>query len=333
MRAILLRTVVGLAAVAAVAAGTLLVADLWRGEPRPQPCGAVLLPPARGELVEDADVVAGAWAVLTDRTRGRDLGDPFARERSCVLFAGRIDGDAPGAATTSTTSTTVVLESTRIGTRIVSRIGEVRLGSGEGSGEGEVRVAGYATSVGAPPTDLATVLPLSGRLLVAPGVTAVRVRSAADGFAALAPAPAVADGVHDLGPAMPAAPEDGPRTGDVALLLELDLREPRRPALALVPVLTRDLDGLVERPVLPLTVVGADGREVRDLAPAVTAVVPALPALLAAPRFPALVDGFPAPPLLIAQVRPGVAELRGAADGTTVPEPPLQVPVPATAPS
>lgn len=255
---------------ALVGAGGVLAVDALRGPDVPGPCGAALQEPT-GELRTDGDVVGRAWAALTDpevETTGELAGSRPVAARSCLLFAGVLDGtDGP---------TVVFAETTVAGYQSLLRVAEVRLGESAP----QVGVGSHAVLLGSE-LRAGLVLPLSGAYLApdrVTGVTHVRPGRTQD-------ARRLADRVYalDIGPDRTLAPNDQLPAVDAALLLE-DLEH--EPLGVVIPAAPASLDPLGGRAALQVYL---DGGAPADAA-TLQRIAAALPALSADPRLRLILD-------------------------------------------
>jgi hypothetical protein len=227
---VLLRALAALVGVAAVAAGSVVAADAWRGAGvHPEPCGLLAAP--HGELLDDSDVLARAWAALTDpeaETLGDLDGSAFVLERSCVLYAGHFGGAGD--------PHVVVAETTVAGYRSHVRLGELQVRE-----RGAIlrATSSWPALLGAE-LKRGAVLPMSGYYLAAgEDVVGVRVRTARDGFATAAPAGDLGSGVFNLRAVADYTLAPAEQGEHVAAVIEIERIGGLAPLAAVVPVLPR----------------------------------------------------------------------------------------------
>jgi hypothetical protein len=303
--------IIALVAGAAVALGGVWVSGAVRPD-LPGPCAALPAEP-RGERRDDGGVLRAAWAALTDPAASvlGDLdGSRFVAARSCVLYAGVLDGTgAP---------TVVIAETTVSGYSTLLRIAEVRLPAGSG-GAAQLAVAGLPVAAGSE-LDAGVLLPLSGAYL-APARDVVEIVGVGvlHGDGTVEQLPRLGDGVYAPGiaPDRTLAPADRIRDTGAVLILHRD--EPYGDRAVALPA----VGGILGAAGTPRRafVVSVGGRKTAGAsdAPALTALAAALPALAADPAFPRLLDRWPPHPELALAAGPAGLTLAAGDPGAGLP--------------
>lgn len=288
MRRIVLRVVAALAGVVVVAAGAVAAVDHWRAATaHPRPCEFAT---PRGELLDDGDVLARAWAALTDpevETIGEIGGSRFVLSRSCVVFAGRFGGAGD--------PHVVIAEPTIAGYHDLFRTAEVQVredGPMLHAGAAQLRLLGSEL-------DRGVVLPLSGYFLWGDEhVDVVRVVTGRDGFRTWADAGAIADGLSNLGAVSDRTLAPALQGEDVPAVAVL--AGPKGSRAVFVPVLPAPEAGPPGRTTIALAV---DGTSEVDEATA-HRIAPVLPLLTSDPRFHAALDRSVQPASLLVTTAP-----------------------------
>ncbi len=282
------RLLAALVAIGAVAVLAVVAVDSWRASSvRPDGCGSVLLEAPRGDQVDDAGVISGAWSALVDRDSGAVgsfSGSRPVLDRTCVAYAGLLEAGGP--------STVVFLETTVTGYTVLLRVAEVRLDGGQA----QRAAVGYPVLIGNE-MQAGLVLPLTGYYLAPADVSAVQVIGSAGG--AGTPARRVADGVFDLGAVPDRSLAPAEQVPDTPATLALERSDQAEADLVVLPVANREGDLPVRAP-LALTV-DDKRRAEAAIRPAVLAV---LPSFYADPRLPALLDQAPGHPTLTVRTAP-----------------------------